>query len=151
MPLKLRVLLPTQVQQVYDAVKDHMPDHWRSLDAFAQLYLTPSSAFFEVGEFEGVVWLTNLIIGRSANIHIVMWDSRIADKLPLARKRIEELMDMFRIRRLSAWIPIHATKAQTLAEALGFQLEGVLRIAEQYNNQLVDLHAYSLLKEERNG
>lgn len=149
--LKYRFLLPDQLPAVYEAVKDYLPDSARSPNAFAAVYYSKDSMFFEVGDFQGVFWLSNIVPGWKANVHIVLWDEAVRGQHSIARHIISELADRLRLRRIAGYIPATFIPAIKYAERVGFRYEGVHSLLDRYNNELVDVHSYALLEEDIHG
>jgi RimJ/RimL family protein N-acetyltransferase len=145
--IQYRLLLPEQVKQTYDAVKDYLPDSLRELNSFIALYLSKDSMFLEIGDFQGVVWLSNIIPGWKANVHIVLWDKDIHGQYTEGNRIERELAQLLRLRRITAYIPSTFTPAIHFAEQLGFVYEGLHRLADRYNEELVDVYSYALLEE----
>jgi len=104
--------------------------------------------FFEVGEFEGVFWLSDIVLGVSANIHIVLWGDKMKKQYTRAKEIVSDLFSLLKLRRLSAYIPTFNEAACEYAEALGFTLEGNLRRFTYYDGELRDVALFSLLSEE---
>jgi len=146
--LSYRVLAPELVKKTFEKVKLRLPDALRTPEAFAALYFDPASMFFEIGDFEGVFWLANMRLGNKAVGHIVLWDEKWKGKYQLAKEVIRFIFQLLNLQRLEAFVPTKNTKACKYAERLGFTLEGVLRRFDRYDEQYVDVAAYSLLKEE---
>jgi len=103
---------------------------------------------FEVGDFQGTFWLTDIIVGWKAGIHAVLWDKQYLGKSELAKAVLADLMRLLKLQRLEAFIPVTMRAAGRYAERVGFKFEGILRRAAYYDGQLVDLAAYSIIKGE---
>jgi len=143
-------MAPAALGPVYNKVARYLPDLYRSPEAFYSLYAMKGSMFFEVGAFQGAFWLTEVIIGWKANIHIVLWDKAYLGKkwIPVTRQIMYELLDLFQLQRLEAFIPTTLISAGRYAERIGFKLEGILRKAAVRDGQLTNVAAYSLIKGE---
>jgi len=146
--VKYCYLLPHKAPEVFEKVKQYLPDNLRTLEAFLYLYNLQTSAFFEVGDFEGVFWLSDLIPGDRANAHIVLWGENVRKQHARARQVLKELFQLYSLQRLQAFIPVINEAACSLADSLGFTLEGVLRKFDRYDGVRVDIAVYALLKEE---
>lgn len=146
------LLRPELLGKVFEKVEKYLPDFLRDPNLFAALYASSRAVFFEVGVFGGVFWLSDIILGRKAVIHVVLWDGDCKDhylkKHINAKRVVQDIFRLFGLQRLEARIPIRRVKACEFAEAVGFSLEGVLRKAEVYNGETTDLALYSLLREE---
>lgn len=146
--LEYHVLGPNQVQQVYEQVKQYLPDRCRTLDYFIQLYLRKDVMMFELGTFAGVFWLSDIVPGWRAYAHVIVWDDAARDQSVRGRGILKELMRLFRLRKLCALIPTTFEAAARFADKLGFAVEGVEKLADYYDGQLVDMMICGLYKEE---
>lgn len=145
---KYYFLHPDLLEETFNRVKEHIPDCLKQPAAFHSLYAAGNSMFFEVGDFEGVFWLSDIILGVSANAHIVLWGDEVKKKHGRAKEIVSDLINLLKLRRLSAYIPTFNEAACEYAEALGFTLEGNLRKFTYYNGELRDVSVFSLLSEE---
>lgn len=142
------ILQPQQVQAVFEKVKDFVPDRYRSLEQFVQLYFRKDTMFFEIGDFYGAFWLADIIPGWRATVHVVCWDNESKDQSLRARAILKELCRLFRFRKLTAYIPTHLEAAARFAEKIGFVTEGVEKLAEYYDGRLVDYLLTAFYKED---
>jgi hypothetical protein len=150
--MKYSVLPPESVEEVFKNVQKHLPDALRSLEAFALLYSSMGTMFFEVGLLGGAFWLTNIRIGWKATAHVVFWDKDVREELLKSviytRSIVDDVFQLLRLQRLEAYIPVRKRTACQYAERLGFTMEGILRKFDKYDGDLVDIAIYSLLKED---
>jgi len=146
--VKYCYLLPHKVPEVFEKVKSYLPDSLRTLEAFLYIYNLQNSAFFEVGDMEGAFWLSDMVPGDRANVHTVLWGENVKKQHARARQILKELFQLYSLRRLQAFIPTIFEAACSLADSLGFTLEGVLRRFDVYDGVRVDVAVYALLKEE---
>lgn len=82
---------------------------------------------FEVGDFGGAILVSRLVIGRQAELSILLWDRAVMRKLDEGRAFIKWLMSTFQLNHIVA----HLTPTNKLAlrfdTKLGFKQEGVIR------------------------
>lgn len=153
--MKYSVLSPEVLREVYEHVSKQLPDALRSLEAFALLYSSMGTMFFEVGLLGGVFWLTNICVGWKATGHVVLWDKEVREEClkhsAYPRKVVGDIFQLLRLERLEAYIPVRKTKACQYAERLGLTMEGILRKFDKYDGELVDIAIYSLLREDLGG
>jgi len=141
-------LSPDKLAQTYEKVVQYLPDVYRSPEAFLSLYSAKSSLFFEVGDFAGVFWLTDIWVGWKACVHIVLWGKEFRGMPTIAGEVLAELMDLLKLQRLEAFVPTNMRGACSYTERVGFEPEGVLRRAARYDGKVVDLAAYSIIRGE---
>ncbi len=143
-----RILAPELVKKTFEKIKKYLPDVIRDPETFAARYVASSSMFFEIGDFGGVFWLSNIVLGHKAVIHIVLWDDELKGRYIEAKDVVRDIFRLLNLQRLETLVPTLNKRACRYAEKLGFTLEGILRRFDRYDEQLADLAIYSLLKEE---
>jgi len=141
------LLTPEKLAVTFTQVKGTLPDSVRDIGIFAQLYWAKTSAFFELGNLEGALWLVNISIGWKAIIHLVLWGERLRHRVNDAREILRELMDLFQLCKVEAYIPVTNEAALKFTIKAGFVKEGILKQWDRYDGQLVDIAVYSILKE----
>jgi RimJ/RimL family protein N-acetyltransferase len=142
--LKWRFLTPEQLSATYEHVKDFLPDNLRNPTVFAQLFIQKDTLFFEVGDFQGVFWLTRVIPGWQADVHVVLWDDTIRGQHKAALAFMQDLAFRLRLKRINAQIPDHMEAALKYATRVGFQQEGVIHYGDFYDGTLRDIYVYGL-------
>ena len=140
MKTELTLLEPGLLAASFAKVEAYLPDALRSIEAWCSL---PSTTRFEVGQFQGLVWLTDVIVGWKADIHVVIWDDEFRHRADLGKQVVQDLIKLFKLQRLSAFIPVTNEIAMRYAEKCGLHLEGVLRKAAIYDGGYIDIAAYS--------
>jgi hypothetical protein len=103
---------------------------------------------FELGHGGGVFWLYNIYIGWKAVANIAVWDKECMRQIPRMKAIIGEIFRLYDLVRLEACVSTRNTLAAHLTEKLGFTMEGILRKAEMYNDELHDIAVYALIKED---
>lgn len=146
-----RFLSPEQVEPTYEHAKDYLSDNLRNVQAFAQLYLQKDSLFFEVGDFQGAFWLTRIVPGWKADVHVVLWDPEVRKQYSTALSFIKDLAKKLKLRRINAYIPAHLEGALKYAVRVGFQQEGVIHYGDYYDGVLRDVYMYGLFGGDLNG
>ena len=149
--IKYHVMSPSMFGRLFEKVVRHVPDELRTPEVFFSMCSLKSTVVFEVGTFQGAFWLSDIRIGWRANVHIVLWDKDVLKQYPRARRILQEVLDLFRLLRLQAFVPVDNKLANTFAEHMGFVLEGIARKAGLYNGEFVDLACLALLKEDLDG
>lgn len=157
--MRFKVLLPDQLGLVYQKALKTLPDVYKAPEAFFALYALRDSLFLEVGDFDGAVWLLNIIPGWKASIHIVLWEpisairknakkALVLGQYNTAKIVIRELFYFLRLQRLDCYIPVRAKGACRYAENVGFTMEGIMHKAGCYNSTYVDIATYAIFKED---
>ena len=142
-------LLPLELlEEVFKRVQAHVPDGLRDPRAFYAFCASQGTVLFEVGDFGGVFWLANAVVGKRATIHVVLWDPDCLGKPQRAAQIVRDVFNMWKLRRLDAFVPATNLRACKYAARVGFQLEGILRKADTYDGKTTDIAVYSLTKEE---
>ena len=147
--IKYRILLPEQASDVYSRIEKFLPDNLRNLNVFLQLFLRKDTMFFEVGDYQGVFWFLNIVPGWKADVHIVLWDEKARGLSEDAKRILLEIKHLLRLRRVGAYIPDTPEYMPTLkyVEKIGFRYEGLLKLADKYDDQIVNIHAWAFSEE----
>lgn len=148
---KFKLLERGKVDDVFDKIKPYLPDMYQNRSNYYTLVNSGATLGLEVGDFQGVVLLTDLITGLKAQVHVYIWDKTVRRRDDDARFLLKQVFMLLDLKRLEARPPEQNAKACAYAERMGFKREGVMRKAARYNNQLQDLVMYSLLEEDLNG
>lgn len=122
--------------------------------AFGQLFLNQSPNGFvqargliwEVDDV-GILYLTNIGL-KSATAHFSFWDRRMRGRHELVKAMIKYVMLEYGFERIETRAGVHAPRAITAVELIGFVKEGRLRKSVSYKGKLFDANVYSLLREE---
>jgi len=141
------LLAPQKLAEVFNHVKETMPDSFRDPNVFAQVYWAKSSMFFELGQMEGAFWFVNISIGWKATIHIAIWGERLRHQANTMRKMLLEVMDLLQLSKVEAYMPVTNIAVLRFAEKAGFHKEGLLLQWDYYDNEPVDIAVYSIVKE----
>jgi RimJ/RimL family protein N-acetyltransferase len=116
--------------------------------AFIQMMLAPNILKWEL-EDNGIVMLSDIINGVSAQIHYMVWDNPPVSKvISAANELFEFAFNKFQLHRISAPIPSFNKEAKRLATLMGFKFEGEYREAYLKNGKFHNLSIYGLLDRE---
>lgn len=98
---------------------------------------------------EGILIMTDIIIGHMAQIHACFWDHKLSIRLDLFRNCITWVFVVFEFVRLEAIVPVISRGLRRfLQKKLNFTEEGILRHRMKYQGEFIDVAVYSLLREE---
>ena len=119
---------------------------------FEIVLLSPDSFWLEVVDEEenliGVMYLTNTQQLIDADVHIVFFDRKPAEKARLCQLTLEWIFRNFAYRRLSATIPSIYYAVIRLAKHIGFKEEGRKRESLLMGNKWVDEQLLGILRAE---
>jgi hypothetical protein len=103
--------------------------------------------FVEIGPV-GLVYLTNIILGRDADLNVQFWDGRLRkDRKAAVRACVASAFDAFQLPRISAVVPATNPALQRLLKDVGLQTEGTIRKGWSIDPP-VDSVFMGILKEE---
>ena len=124
-----------------------------SLPLFLEMIYDPGTIIFELGEFGGVVIITQVPQEtrqhheRIAIPHFVIWDRQLFRVVvPELRKRLPWFMRAYRLDRLLAESPVELRGIHRILEAIGFRKIGLFRQRKrQMDGKGIDMYLYDLL------
>lgn len=83
--------------------------------------------FVEIGPV-GLVFLTNIILGRDADLNVLFWDGRLRkDRKAAVRAVLVGAFNTFKLPRISAVVPGTNAALQRLLGDVGLSTEGTIR------------------------
>jgi len=105
--------------------------------------------FWVIDDFVGVFYLTDIRPMMDAKVHYSFFDRRQKGRSELVKEMLSYAFNRYKFRRLSAEIPMHASRAVfNFAESVGFRAEGRKRKAVQYKDDWFDVKMFGILSEE---
>lgn len=145
---RYRILSPTHFVPAHERVADTLPDSCRDLRAFAKACARESSVLYELGDFEGMLWFTNVMCGWRATVHLVIWGDRLRHRADDARAILEEIMETWNLQKVEAYIPSANVPAIRYAEKVGYSHEITLCGWDQYGGVATDIEVYVYRREK---
>lgn len=118
---------------------------------FHALIAQTGSFWLEVCEEEktvGIIYLTGMEQMIDADVHLLFFDQKPAEKAELCRKVAGWLFDHFHFHRLTATIPVIYYATVRLAQKIGFKEEGRKRESQLMGHKWVDEVILGLLYKE---
>lgn len=99
---------------------------------------------------EGVVYLTGVFAGVTANVNVIFWDNHISmERREVVLCTLATAIDLFELPRVTALVHEKNNHLKFFYKKLGFVLEGAIRHgARMADNSWADLIMYGLLREE---
>lgn len=111
--------------------------------------VTVNGLFWRVDNFVGVFYVTRLRPAVDADVHYTFLDGRHRGRLELTKAMLRYVFEHYQLRRVSAEIPVYATKYSfKFVKDLGFKEEGRKRRAALFDGKWFDRISFGLLREE---
>lgn len=123
-----------------------------NVEAFIDIMLNPRSVWLEIFSIEhnkpiGIASLSKVIPGFDAEGHFVFWDAgRGRENLTL--HIASWLFNRYKLRRITAMVPLNHKGVIRFIKRLGFQEEGVKREGTLRHGKWIDLVIFGLLRSE---
>ncbi len=128
------------------------PDSILATKGFMDMMTDERTLIFEIGEFDGVVYFTDIMlpsdveqVDRVAQVHIYMWNPKQYRQPEIIAEIIGQFMAATKVHRVFAEIPFRNSMAVHLAEAVGFKKIGRLRQRVLYRGQWDDSWLFDVL------
>ncbi len=136
-------------------------DHMQTTEDFNQYVMRCKAQHTDGTDYGYVIVVDNIIAGR-IGIHYINYQNKlgaigywIAENFQgkgiitrACKVLINEVFTRLDLNRIEIKCGVCNTRSQAIPEKLGFTHEGILRQAEWLYDHFIDLHLYSLLKEE---
>lgn len=126
------------------------PKH-SELENFIAIITQPGWLFFEVykdGYLVGLVYFTDVDSLSGVQMHGVMFDRKLTDKAPLAKKLLAWLFENYPINRVEVLIGAKFFATTRFLSTIGFKHEGIRRRAMLHKHKWIDQALYGILREE---
>ena len=140
-----------EVKTIWDKIKDFdkmFSDGTKGdYEGFRERMLDPNAV---VGRVEnGLVILKNIIDGLCAEVHIRFWDKKLSIHADVCKDCLMWAFLQFDLQRIETFVPsVSKAVRRFITKRLNFREEGVMRNKIRWNGMLVDMHFYSILKNE---
>ena len=147
---------PSKIAQLWLKAKDHdvlFSDYTEGkFEPFLDVLMDPRGVFLEIVNDEddviGLMYLSDVVPGFDAYGHFTFWDAVASGREPLALFAIEQIMDRYKLHRLSAMIPVYQSGTIRFTEKLGFKREGEIREAIPHKGRWMPAYHYGILRNE---
>ena len=107
----------------------------------------PDAWFVEIGPV-GLVYLSNIILGRDADLNVLFWDGKLRkDRKAAVRSVIAAAFKQFNLPRISAVLPSTNPALQRVLGDVGLTVEGTIRKGWGVEPQIDSVYM-GILKEE---
>ena len=144
-----------KIVRLWDKVKEHktlFSDLTR--DNFVNFvgYLTQAQSIwleiYQDGELIGIVCFTGMQSIVDIEVHMVVFDRRPAEKLPIMKEIVRYMFKNFPINRITAHTPVIFYATIRLLKKLGFTEEGCKRQAMCISDRWFDVTMHGITREE---
>lgn len=144
---------PNELEVVWNRIVDTMDDRARNPTMFLQSVIAGDTALYDFGDGAGIIWVYSIEPGKAASISFVFdgtWRkfTRRFGPRDALRATISWIMESGDLQKLRAFIAASNEKAWKMAERVGFKREGQLRLEYSQGDQLSDIYAYGILRDE---
>lgn len=107
-----------------------------------------NSVWLERTDGNGLLYLTQVRPGLSAQGHVVFWDKRLRGREDFTLETLLWLMDMLKLQKVNVWLPTYAKAAIAFTKRVGFKFEGHIRNWSYSKGKLFDIDAFGITREE---
>lgn len=149
------VLTPRKIQWLWEECQKY-PTLFSDLTKgdirnFISFLETPGSYWMEVYDTRhlvGIIYVMNLDQITDCDCHMIFFDRKATDKVPLCRALVRWMFKEFRLHRLSAPVPAIYHATIRLVKNIGFKLEGTKRETLMIGGRWVDELQFGILEAE---
>jgi hypothetical protein len=122
-------------------------DRTRSKEAYMSAFLARDSVILETDG--GFLMMKNIIEGLRGEVHFCFWDKKLSPRADLMKDCILWAFGYFDLARVETQVADYANAVRRfISEKLGFVYEGTRRNFVYHQGRLIDMHMYSILREE---
>lgn len=105
-------------------------------------------AWYELTDGTGVVYLSNVIPGLSANAHFLFWDRKLRSKEGFVKQCMKWAINRLNLMKVNVQLPDYAVVLRKFVRRLGLKYEGKARYWSYYNGRLFDMYFFGITREE---
>jgi len=117
-------------------------------DLFLALFMRRDTWWLEREDGNGILYLTDITPGLSAQAHIVYWDKRLRGTEAFTLDCIRFSMMKFDLKKMNVFLPDFAGAAHSFAERIGMKKEGMIRRWSVSDGRMYDRIIYGMTIEE---
>jgi len=148
----LEINSPQKIMQIWltlNDIKGLFDDYTKNRpDLFRNLVVMPNTLWLEREDGNGLLYLTEIMPGLSANAHIVYWDRILSGKEDFTMDCLRWAITNCNLQKVNCFLPDYARSARHFARKLGFRREGVIRRYSIGNNRMFDMYIFGITREE---
>lgn len=153
LPSGVRILTATswKLEEIWEKIKDFSPifgdDSTKSKEVYMAQFFRPDTVVLEMDG--GIVLLEKILPGVRCEVHPVFWDHKISARKDQIKDLLIWTFLTFDLYRVEAFVGDYARGLmRIMSKSLGFYHEGVMRKRIVHNGIAMDVHMYSILREE---
>jgi hypothetical protein len=140
-----------KLEEIWERVKDLDPifgdDSSRDKSTYLGQFLSPDTVVLEMEG--GIVLLSKILEGVRCEVHPVFWDHKISARRELLQELMLWTFLTFDLNRIETFVGDYARGLmRVIGKVLGFSYEGTMRKRIVHNGIPMDVHVYSILREE---
>lgn len=149
--VRLGIYDAKRLQDIWNKVKNFdllfSDDMMKDPIVFTQQFLDRDSVILEIDE--GFIIIKKLIIGLRAEVHFCFYDHKMSARKDLLKECLKWAFEIFQLERMETYVASYAKAVRRFVEdRMNFKHEGVLRNRVRHKGKLIDMHVYSILREE---
>lgn len=123
------------------------------IEPFLDTLFHPRAVWYEFFRLDeevpvGVAYVSRVIPFFDADAHIAFWDGIASGRQPVVWASLQGLFDEFRLRRVSAAIPVYQSGTIRFVKKLGFREEGEKREAVVRNGEWFSQALFGITRDE---
>lgn len=140
-----------KLMSIWDRIKgfDNLfaDDNFRDPEVYLKKFLDRNSVILETEG--GFLIIKNIHEGLKAEAHLCFWDHKLSPRADLIKACIVWTFLQFDLYRIETEVAEYARAVRRFLEKrLGFTHEGIKRNSVIHRGNLIDMHIYSILREE---
>lgn len=121
---------------------------WGNTDMFLRLLSSPDAVFYTVSDV-GMIWLTGVKKGATADLFIAFWGPCTHDeKMDLLKVAGRDAFNRYNLQRIGMTCYETNTPIRKMCEEVGAHQDGLLRKALMLRGELCNVMVFSILREE---
>ena len=122
-------------------------DDTRNPEVFIDQFLATDGITLETDG--GVMVLRKIQPRLKAEVHVAFWDHKLSARVETLSECMKWAFVQYDLVRIETFVADYARALRRfIEEKLKFHREGTLRSTAYHNGQLIDVHVYSILREE---
>lgn len=140
-----------KIDRLWEKLKDFdaffADDLMRNKETFQNTLQNPYTVVLETES--GIFWMCRIVYGVRGEVHLAFWDHRFVGKTEEIKLCLLWAFLTYDLYRIETYLAAYATSTMRFIERkLGFKKEGVMRKRVLHKGRLIDIHIFSLLRDE---
>ena len=140
-----------KIDRLWEKLKDFdaffADDLMKNKQSFQDKLQNPFTVVLETES--GILWMCNIVYGVRGEVHMAFWDHRFVGRKDLLKLCLLWAFLTYDLYRIETYLAAYATSTMRFIERkLGFKKEGIMRKRISHQGRLIDVHVFSLLRDE---